>query len=141
MQDTRAARSSGHAAHAALSSFPLEEKTRHQARRQPRFHRISAAACIYKHRKVWQYSYHIVNFVAFPMLLITALLIFAEDRGPIFYRQERVGKDGHPFMVLKFRSMRADAERCGTPQWATANDPRTTRVGRIIRLLRIDEFQ
>jgi lipopolysaccharide/colanic/teichoic acid biosynthesis glycosyltransferase len=74
------------------------------------------------------------------MLLITALLIFLEDRGPVFYRQERVGKDGYPFMVLKFRSMRADAERCGTPQWATANDPRTTRVGRIIRLLRIDEF-
>jgi sugar transferase (PEP-CTERM system associated) len=81
-----------------------------------------------------------VLIVALPMLLITALLIFLEDRGPVFYRQERVGKDGYPFMVLKFRSMRADAERCGTPQWATANDPRTTRVGRIIRLLRIDEF-
>jgi sugar transferase (PEP-CTERM system associated) len=81
-----------------------------------------------------------VLIVALPILLLTALLIFVEDRGPIFYRQERVGKDGHPFMVLKFRSMRADAERCGTPQWASTNDPRTTRVGRIIRLLRIDEF-
>jgi sugar transferase (PEP-CTERM system associated) len=81
-----------------------------------------------------------VLIVALPILLVTALLIFMEDRGPIFYRQERVGKDGHPFMVLKFRSMRADAERCGTPQWASTNDPRTTRVGRIIRLLRIDEF-
>jgi sugar transferase (PEP-CTERM system associated) len=81
-----------------------------------------------------------VLIVALPILLITALLIFAEDRGPVFYRQERVGKDGHPFMVLKFRSMRADAERGGTPQWASANDPRTTRIGRIIRLLRIDEF-
>jgi sugar transferase (PEP-CTERM system associated) len=81
-----------------------------------------------------------VVVVAFPILAITALLIFLEDRGPIFYRQERVGKDGKHFMVLKFRSMRADAESGGTPQWASANDPRTTRVGRIIRLLRIDEF-
>jgi sugar transferase (PEP-CTERM system associated) len=81
-----------------------------------------------------------ILIVAFPLLLITALLIYLEDRGPIFYRQERVGKDGKHFMVLKFRSMRVDAERCGTPQWASANDPRTTRVGRIIRLLRIDEF-
>lgn len=81
-----------------------------------------------------------VLIVALPLLLITALLIFIEDRGPIFYRQERVGKDGKHFMVLKFRSMRADAERGGTPQWASTNDPRTTRVGRVIRLLRIDEF-
>jgi sugar transferase (PEP-CTERM system associated) len=81
-----------------------------------------------------------ILIVAFPLLLITALLIFLEDRGPIFYRQERVGKDGKHFMVLKFRSMRTDAERAGKPQWASTNDPRTTRVGRVIRLLRIDEF-
>lgn len=81
-----------------------------------------------------------VLIIALPILLVTALLIYLEDRGPIFYRQERVGKDGRHFMVLKFRSMSTDAERNGTPQWASANDPRTTRVGRIIRLLRIDEF-
>ncbi|OWW20399.1 TIGR03013 family XrtA/PEP-CTERM system glycosyltransferase [Noviherbaspirillum denitrificans] len=81
-----------------------------------------------------------VLIVALPLLVVTALLIFLEDRGPIFYRQERVGKDGKHFMVLKFRSMRVDAERAGTPQWAAKSDPRTTRIGRIIRLLRIDEF-
>lgn len=81
-----------------------------------------------------------VLIVASPILLITAMLIYAEDRGPVFYRQERVGKDNKTFGVLKFRSMRTDAEKAGTPQWASTNDPRTTRVGRIIRLLRIDEF-
>lgn len=81
-----------------------------------------------------------VLVIALPILLLTALLIYLEDRGPIFYRQERVGEDGKHFMVLKFRSMSTDAERNGTPQWASANDPRTTRVGRVIRLLRIDEF-
>lgn len=78
--------------------------------------------------------------VTLPVMLITALCIFIEDRRPIFYRQERVGLDGRPFMVLKFRSMRNDAEKSGKPQWASENDPRTTRVGRIIRKLRIDEL-
>lgn len=77
---------------------------------------------------------------ALPVMLITSLCIFLEDRGPIFYRQERVGKDGHTFEVLKFRSMRSDAEKSGTPQWASTNDARTTKVGRIIRKLRIDEL-
>ncbi|MGN6701584.1 MAG: sugar transferase, partial [Burkholderiaceae bacterium] len=77
---------------------------------------------------------------AAPLLLLTALCIFLEDRGPIFYRQERVGKNGQTFMVLKFRSMRVDAEKAGAPQWAAAKDPRVTHVGRIIRTLRIDEF-
>lgn len=81
-----------------------------------------------------------VLIVASPILLITAILIYVEDRGPVFYRQERVGKDNKTFGVLKFRSMRTDAEKGGTPQWASARDPRTTRVGRVIRLLRIDEF-
>ncbi len=75
-----------------------------------------------------------------PVMLITALCIYLEDRGPIFYRQERVGKDGHTFWVMKFRSMRSDAEKGGTPQWAAANDDRTTSIGRIIRKLRIDEL-
>lgn len=78
--------------------------------------------------------------VALPVMLLTALCIYLEDKGPIIYRQERVGKNGRSFFVLKFRSMRSDAEKCGTPQWAAANDTRTTRVGRIIRKLRIDEL-
>jgi sugar transferase (PEP-CTERM system associated) len=76
----------------------------------------------------------------FPVMLITALCIFLEDHSPIFYSQERVGLDGHLFKVLKFRSMRNDAEQFGTPQWATEDDPRVTKVGKIIRKLRIDEL-
>lgn len=78
--------------------------------------------------------------VSLPVMLLTALCICLEDKGPVIYRQERVGKDGKSFFVLKFRSMRSDAEKGGKPQWAAANDDRTTRVGRIIRKLRIDEL-
>lgn len=81
-----------------------------------------------------------ILIVSLPIMLITAICIFIEDRNPIFYRQERVGLEGRNFMVLKFRSMRNDAEMAGKPQWASENDPRTTRVGRIIRKLRIDEL-
>jgi sugar transferase (PEP-CTERM system associated) len=82
----------------------------------------------------------ILLIATLPVMLVTALCIFSEDRGPIFYRQERVGKGGRTFMVLKFRSMGSDAEKSGRPQWATTDDPRITRVGRIIRKLRIDEL-
>ncbi len=82
----------------------------------------------------------LIFIVALPVMLITALLIYIEDRAPIFYKQERVGKDGHSFMVLKFRSMRNDAETITGPQWASTDDPRTTKVGRVIRKLRIDEL-
>ena len=78
--------------------------------------------------------------VTLPVMLVTGLCIFFEDGAPVFYRQERVGKGGKTFMVLKFRSMRSDAEKSGKPQWAVADDPRVTRVGRIIRKLRIDEL-
>lgn len=78
--------------------------------------------------------------ITLPIMLATALLIFIEDQGPIFYKQERVGKNGRTYMVLKFRSMGSDAEKSGKPQWATNNDPRVTRIGKIIRKLRIDEL-
>ncbi|HAT32706.1 MAG TPA: sugar transferase [Janthinobacterium sp.] len=77
---------------------------------------------------------------ALPVMLVTALWIWIDDRGPIFYQQERVGKDGRIFKVLKFRSMRMDAEKDGKPIWAATDDPRVTRVGHIIRKLRIDEL-
>jgi lipopolysaccharide/colanic/teichoic acid biosynthesis glycosyltransferase len=73
-----------------------------------------------------------------PVLVITAIAIRLESRGPVLYRQERVGKDGRVFTLFKFRSMAVDAERDG-PRWALQRDPRVTRVGRIIRLTRIDE--
>jgi len=82
----------------------------------------------------------ILLMATLPIMLITALCIYAEDGGPIFYQQERVGKGGRSFMVLKFRSMGNDAEKGGKPQWAARNDPRVTRVGGIIRKLRIDEL-
>jgi sugar transferase (PEP-CTERM system associated) len=75
-----------------------------------------------------------------PIMLLTALAIWLEDRGPVFYQQERVGKGGKNFMVRKFRSMRVDAEQAGKPQWAQSNDPRVTRVGAFIRKCRIDEL-
>jgi sugar transferase (PEP-CTERM system associated) len=75
-----------------------------------------------------------------PVFLLTALLIWLESGSPILYRQERVGEYGRVFAVLKFRSMRQDAERDGVPQWAKKQDARVTRVGKVIRMLRIDEL-
>ena len=75
-----------------------------------------------------------------PLLVITACLIKLESPGPILYRQARVGLHGREFTILKFRSMRADAETDGRPRWASEGDPRITRVGAIIRKLRIDEL-
>ena len=82
----------------------------------------------------------IIMVVTLPVMLVTALLIFIEDGAPVLYSQERVGLDGKSFNVLKFRSMRSDAEKSGTPQWAAKNDPRVTRIGNFIRRVRIDEL-
>lgn len=78
-------------------------------------------------------------FVSLPIALLTALLIKLESPGPAVYRQERVGKNGRPFTIMKFRSMRLDAEKDG-PVWAQTGDDRTTRVGRVIRKIRVDEI-
>ncbi|BCN40277.1 hypothetical protein ALDI51_35960 [Alicycliphilus denitrificans] len=82
----------------------------------------------------------ILLLLSSPVMLVTALLIFIESGRPIFYRQERVGRNGDVFDVIKFRSMRQDAEKDGTPRWAGAGDTRVTRVGKIIRKMRIDEL-
>ncbi len=78
--------------------------------------------------------------LSLPIMLITALLIKLDSPGPVLYRQERAGQELRPFKVIKFRSMRTDAEKDGKPRWASANDDRVTRVGAVIRLLRIDEL-
>lgn len=78
--------------------------------------------------------------IALPILLATAALIKLESRGPVFYRQERVGLNGKLFSLWKFRSMRVDAEGDGVPQWARSADNRVTLVGRVIRKFRIDEI-
>jgi sugar transferase (PEP-CTERM system associated) len=75
-----------------------------------------------------------------PIMVLTVIAIALEDGFPILYRQERVGQGGRVFRVLKFRSMRRDAEKDGNPRWAKANDDRVTRVGRFIRKVRIDEL-
>ncbi|KQQ32521.1 hypothetical protein ASF61_15730 [Duganella sp. Leaf126] len=81
-----------------------------------------------------------IGVATMPLMVLTALAIRLEDGGPVFYQQERVGRDNRLFQVLKFRSMRIDAEGDGTPTWATEDDPRITRVGRCLRKLRIDEL-
>jgi exopolysaccharide biosynthesis polyprenyl glycosylphosphotransferase len=78
--------------------------------------------------------------LTFPLMLVVAGLIKIDSRGPIMYRQERVGLRGRAFILYKFRSMRQDAEGSGTPQWASEGDPRITRIGRLIRYTRIDEL-
>lgn len=82
----------------------------------------------------------VLLLLALPVMALTMLCILLEDGAPIFYRQERVGLGGRVFRVIKFRSMRRDAESDGKPRWATSNDDRVTRVGRIIRRTRIDEL-
>jgi exopolysaccharide biosynthesis polyprenyl glycosylphosphotransferase len=74
-----------------------------------------------------------------PLLMLTAILIKLDSRGPAFYAQERMGLDGRPFMIFKFRSMRTDAEADG-PGWTVEDDPRTTRLGRFLRRINMDEF-
>ncbi len=78
-------------------------------------------------------------FLSLPIVIVTAILIKLESRGPVFYKQERLGKNGKVFTLIKFRSMRVDAEADG-PVWASKGDDRTTRVGRVIRKVRVDEI-
>lgn len=92
----------------------------------------------------WIFNAGIAFFLlllTWPVMLITALIIKLDEgwSAPIFYRQERVGVDGHPFHIIKFRSMRIDAEKDGA-KWATKDDDRTTRIGHFIRKYRIDEL-
>ena len=81
-----------------------------------------------------------VLILSLPVMLLAAIAIKLESAGPVIYRQERIGLGRRSFDLLKFRSMRADAEKDGMPQWARAGDTRVTRVGRLMRLTRIDEL-
>ncbi|HUP25117.1 MAG TPA: undecaprenyl-phosphate glucose phosphotransferase, partial [Thermoanaerobaculia bacterium] len=78
--------------------------------------------------------------VLMPFLPFVALAIWLEDRGPIFYRQERMGLDGRPFQMIKLRSMRVDAEASTGPIWAVEQDPRRTRLGSFLRRTSLDEL-
>ncbi len=97
--------------------------------------RLSGVARAFLHRGVALVG----GLVSLPVALLTAVLIKLESPGPALYRQERVGQNGRPFMIMKFRSMRLDAEKDG-PVWAQTGDDRTTRIGRVIRKIRVDEI-
>ena len=81
----------------------------------------------------------LVLIAGFPLWVLVAVIIKLDSRGPVLYRQDRVGKDGAPFNIVKFRSMQKDAELKG-PQWAGHRDPRVTRCGKILRQLHLDEI-
>lgn len=92
-------------------------------------------------REAFHRSLALVGLIlSLPIALLTALLIKIDSKGPIFYKQERVGKNGRVFEVIKFRSMKTDAEKDGKPIWAKSDDDRVTRVGRVIRKIRVDEI-
>lgn len=96
--------------------------------------RINELASVVMHRTVALLG----AILSLPIAIATAILIKIESRGPVLYKQERVGKNGRIFTLMKFRSMRVDAEKDG-PVWARTEDERMTRVGRIIRKIRVDE--
>ncbi len=75
-----------------------------------------------------------------PVYLITAIIVKATSPGPVFYTQERIGKNGRPFKMAKFRSMRVDAEANSTPQLSSDDDPRITKFGKFMRKVRLDEI-
>jgi exopolysaccharide biosynthesis polyprenyl glycosylphosphotransferase len=74
-----------------------------------------------------------------PLFVLVSLLIKLDSPGPIFYKQERIGVNGQPFSIIKFRTMKNDAEKNG-PQWANQNDARITKIGHFLRKYRIDEL-
>ncbi|WP_156678645.1 TIGR03013 family XrtA/PEP-CTERM system glycosyltransferase [Sphingomonas profundi] len=78
--------------------------------------------------------------VAAPVILVTAVLVKLESQGPAFFRQQRVGLYGQNFWIPKLRSMKQNAEAPGTAVWAEKDDPRITRIGRVIRKIRVDEL-
>jgi len=82
----------------------------------------------------------LVLFLFSPLLLLIGLLIRMDSKGPIFFRQERVGQHERPFMLLKFRTMIDDAEKETGPRWASEADPRITRIGKVLRKTHLDEF-
>lgn len=78
--------------------------------------------------------------VALPFIVVAGILVYLTSRGPILFKQERVGRYGKVFSLLKLRTMRVDAEQDGVPRWAAENDPRVTLIGRFLRATRIDEL-
>jgi sugar transferase (PEP-CTERM system associated) len=102
------------------------------------FHRARLTSLV---KRTLDICFGVIGFiVTLPVILLTALAVKLDSRGPVLYRQVRVGWKGKPFEVLKFRSMRVDAEAASGPQWATVDDPRVTRIGKSLRKFRLDEL-
>lgn len=82
----------------------------------------------------------LILIITLPVIIITSIAIKIDSKGPVFFRQERCGLNGRLFNIYKFRSMYKDAEKHTGPVWSTKDDPRVTRIGKILRKLRIDEI-
>jgi len=102
----------------------------------------------FRRNALFRFSRRVVSFVislvglilSLPVIPFVVLAIKLDSEGPVFYTQARVGKGGRVFNVVKFRTMRQDAEAIGGPQWAGDKDPRVTRIGRFLRTSRLDEI-
>jgi sugar transferase (PEP-CTERM system associated) len=93
-----------------------------------------------RHKEVFDFFLSLIAGVAaLPIAAVVAVIVKLDSRGPIMFKQERVGYKGKTFMMYKFRTMRTDAEAIGGPQWASEDDPRITRAGRWLRKTRLDE--
>lgn len=105
------------------------------------FHSLNSAKVYYRlfRRLIDLASAALGLALTWPLWILIAAAIKADSRGPVFFSQERLGKDGEPFQILKFRTMITDAEKAG-PQFACHHDPRITRVGRMLRQWRLDEL-
>lgn len=91
-------------------------------------------------KRLFDITVSLIGLIPFaPIWLLVGLMVKLTDKGPAVYSQERIGQNGKPFMMHKFRSMYVDAESRSGPQWATENDPRITPFGRFMRKTRLDE--
>jgi lipopolysaccharide/colanic/teichoic acid biosynthesis glycosyltransferase len=117
-----------------------EEKSVHET---PVIHLIPAPAISQTTlllKRIFDVIFSLVAMIAgFPVFLILYLVTKFSSKGPAFFKQERLGRHGKPFMMYKFRSMHVDAEKYG-PQLSSENDPRITKWGKIIRSTRMDEL-
>ena len=92
-------------------------------------------------KRAFDVAMALLGFVlAAPVMLLVAIWVRLDSAGPVIYSQERCGRSGRVFRVLKFRTMAADAEKASGPVWAAVGDPRVTRSGRILRKLYLDEL-
>jgi exopolysaccharide biosynthesis polyprenyl glycosylphosphotransferase len=92
-------------------------------------------------QSVYSFLLACVGFVLIsPIMLLVALAVLVTSPGPVLFRQTRVGLNGKPFTIYKFRSMRVDAEAQTGAVWAVKNDPRVTSIGKYLRVLRLDEL-